>query len=156
MNIFGADHATNPSGPATHPQEAILGPGDVLFIPPLWLHASSPLENTSISINVFFRNLEAGYAAGRDVYGNRDVHAYEKARKDVARMVKSFDHLPAPMSRFYLERLASELREKAVSLAPWPGLLQHSRTNNFLRIVKRKINNGHGKGMERADGTESG
>lgn len=118
MNIFGAEHATNPSRPATHPQEAILGPGDVLFIPPLWLHASSPLENTSISINVFFRNLEAGYAAGRDVYGNRDVHAYEKARKDVARMVKSFDHLPAPMSRFYLERLASELREKAVSLAP--------------------------------------
>lgn len=118
INVFGANYAHDSSRLATHPQEAILGSGDVLFIPPLWLHASSPLDNTSISINVFFRNLEAGYAAGRDVYGNRDVQAYEKARKDVGRMVKSFDHLPAPMSRFYLERLATELREQAVLLAP--------------------------------------
>lgn len=118
INIFGADYGNDPRRPGTHPQEAMLGPGDVLFIPPLWLHASSPLDKTSISINVFFRNLEAGYAAGRDVYGNRDVQAYEKARQDLARMVKSFDHLPAPMSRFYLERLATELGEKAVSLAP--------------------------------------
>lgn len=118
INIFGADNVKEARGPATHPHEAMLGPGDVLFIPPLWLHASSPLDNTSISINVFFRNLEAGYAAGRDVYGNRDVQAYEKARQDMARMVKSFDHLPVPMRRFYLERLAMELRAKAVSLAP--------------------------------------
>ncbi len=118
INIFGVDHVANPSRAATHPQEAILRPGDVLFIPPLWPHASSPLENTSISINVFFRDLKAGYAAGKDVYGNRDVQAYEKGRKSVARMVESFDQLPAQMSRFYLERLAQELREKAVSLAP--------------------------------------
>lgn len=118
INIIEASHLTEPSLAATHPRETILRPGDVLFIPPLWLHASSPLERTSISINVFFRNLKTGYAAGRDVYGNRDVQAYEKGRKDVARMVQSFDQLPAQMSRFYLERLAEEIRSKAVSIAP--------------------------------------
>ena len=118
IDIFEANDVTNASLRAAHPQEAILRPGDVLFIPPLWPHASSPLENTSVSINVFFRNLKTGYAAGRDVYGNRDVQAYEKGRKEVAKMVQSFDQLPAPMSRFYLERLAEELRGKAVSIAP--------------------------------------
>lgn len=118
IDVFEADHRTNSPLGATHAEEAIMRPGDVLFIPPLWLHASSPLENSSISINVFFRNLKTAYAAGRDVYGNRDVQAYEKGRKDVAKLAQSFNHLPAQMSRFYLERLAEELREKAVTMAP--------------------------------------
>ena len=118
INIFEADPSTEPSLAATNPWETVLRPGDVLFIPPLWLHATSPLEHTSISINVFFRNLKTGYAAGRDVYGNRDVQAYEKGRKDIAKMAQTFDGLPAAMSRFYLERLAEELRQKAVSIAP--------------------------------------
>ena len=118
INIFEVNSMQEPSLTATNPQEVVLHPGEVLFIPPLWLHAVSPLETASISINVFFRSLKAGYAAGRDVYGNRDVQAYEKGRKDVAKITDSFDQLPGQMSRFYLERLAQELREKAVSMAP--------------------------------------
>lgn len=97
----------------THPQEASLGPGDVLFIPSLWLHTASPQEEVSIAVNVFFRNLESEYAAGRDVYGNRDLQAYEKGRKGVERLAKAFEGLPADMGRFYLGRLAEELRIKA-------------------------------------------
>ncbi|KAI4252792.1 MAG: hypothetical protein LQ352_004074 [Teloschistes flavicans] len=88
---------------------ADLNEGDVLYIPPLWLHSTSPLDNLSVSVNVFFRNLETGYAAGRDVYGNRDLQAYENGRKSLDRMVRSFDNLPTDIGITYLERLAHEL-----------------------------------------------
>ncbi|KZF19406.1 leucine carboxyl methyltransferase [Xylona heveae TC161] len=132
----------------THPHEANLRPGDILFLPPLWLHtatvaAPSPGEQgpsdkpnsanasaTSIAVNIFFRNLDskpgdstngksgsgAGsnfYAAGKDVYGNRDLRPYETGRRDVDRIAKGFDALPRDIRRFYLERLALELLDKA-------------------------------------------
>lgn len=100
--------------PGTSPQEAILGPGEILFIPPLWLHtACSATSEVSVAVNVFFRNLDKGYAAGRDVYGNRDLHAYEKSRLDLQRIVRSFEGVPPDMARFYLRRLALELQEMA-------------------------------------------
>ncbi|KAL8930970.1 MAG: hypothetical protein Q9208_000071 [Pyrenodesmia sp. 3 TL-2023] len=96
---------------------AILNPGDVLYIPPLWLHAAYPAENFSVSINVFFKNFKKGYyAAGRDVYGNRDLQAYENSRKGVEKMVKAFDGLPKDVASAYLERVAEELKEKALAL----------------------------------------
>ncbi|KAG5953471.1 hypothetical protein E4U53_005463 [Claviceps sorghi] len=93
----------------THPHEAILNPGDILYLPPLWLHAAETVTCPSIAVNVFFRNLNSGYAAGRDVYGNRDLAAYEKGRLDVERIGKSFQKLPLETRRFYLIRLADEL-----------------------------------------------
>jgi tRNA wybutosine-synthesizing protein 4 len=101
--------------PHTSPHEAILRPGDILFIPPLWLHTASPVGGVSIAVNVFFRNLAKGYAAGRDVYANRDLQAYEKGRSDVDKIARSFDGLPPDMARFYLLRLADELKGKAYS-----------------------------------------
>ena len=99
--------------PHTSPQETILRPGDILFIPPLWLHTASSAGQVSVAVNVFFRNLSKGYAAGRDIYGNRDLQAYEKARGDIQKIAKSFEGIPQDMARFYLLRLAQELREKA-------------------------------------------
>jgi len=113
INCFDPDPLDIPSLALGHPQEALLNPGDVLFIPAFWLHTASPIDNLSISINVFFRNLEAGYAPGRDVYGNRDLQAYEKSRKDIERIVKSFAKLPPEVARFYLDRLADELKAEA-------------------------------------------
>lgn len=98
----------------TRPQEATLMPGDVLFLPPLWLHTATPVSDASIAVNVFFRDLDAAcYAAGRDVYGNRDLAAYEKGRHDVAKIANSFQKLPAEAREFYLLRLADELHRKA-------------------------------------------
>lgn len=113
INCFDTGRDRHSSLALTHPQEALLQPGDVLFIPPLWLHTASPVDNVSISVNVFFRNMDAGYAPGRDTYGNRDLQAYEKGRRDIEKISKSFDKLPTDMGKFYLERLADELKEKA-------------------------------------------
>ena len=115
-NVFDIDSNSQSSLRYTHPHEVLLNPGDVLFIPPLWSHAASPLNGTSIAVNVFFRNFEAGYAAGRDVYGNRDLQPYEKGRKDVEKIARAFDGLPVDVRGFYMERLAAELREKALMM----------------------------------------
>lgn len=53
------------------------------------------------------------FNAGRDVYGNRDLQAYEKGRQDIQKLIKSFGNLPSDIGRFYLERLADELKGKA-------------------------------------------
>ena len=105
----------HPSLALAHPHEILLREGEILFIPPLWLHAASPEDNVSVSVNVFFRDLESGYAPGKDTYGNRDIQAYEKGRKDVEKIVKTFEKekLPADMVGFYLERLAEELKQSA-------------------------------------------
>ncbi|TRX92802.1 hypothetical protein FHL15_006208 [Xylaria flabelliformis] len=100
-----------PSLASTHPHEATLGPGDVLFLPPLWLHATAPLTDLGVAVNVFFRNLEAGYASGRDVYGNRDIAAYEKGRHDVERIANSFSKLPRDVQAFYMRRLVDEMAQ---------------------------------------------
>jgi tRNA wybutosine-synthesizing protein 4 len=61
--------------------------GDVLFIPRFWAHATfNEAEDcqTSIAVNIFWRDLDlANYAAGKDVYGNRDLAVYEHGREVV-------------------------------------------------------------------------
>lgn len=114
INVFDTDAISRyPSLRHAHPHEVILKPGDVLYIPPLWLHTAVPIENVSISVNVFFRNLKTGYAVGRDVYGNRDLQAYDHGRRDIQKISRAFDGLPPHMGKFYLERLAGELYQIA-------------------------------------------
>lgn len=95
--------------------EAILEPGEVLFIPSLWAHTASPQDEMSVAVNVFFKDLEEGYAAGKDVYGNRDLQAYENGRRDIERLIRSFKKLPPQCAQFYLQRLADEMGEAARS-----------------------------------------
>jgi tRNA wybutosine-synthesizing protein 4 len=94
------DPFCNPSFPlGTHPHLVTLPPNTALFIPPLWAHtaAPSPPGIINTSVNVFFHSLpRALYAAGRDVYGNRDLAAYEEGRRDVDRIVRRFVRMPAP------------------------------------------------------------
>ncbi|PVH80226.1 LCM-domain-containing protein [Cadophora sp. DSE1049] len=110
INVF--EELNSPGLAGTHPHEALVQPGDILFLPSLWLHTASPTSEVSIAVNVFFRNLFAGYAAGKDVYGNRDLQAYEKGRQDIVKIVKSFDSLPREVRGFYLQRLADELKDQ--------------------------------------------
>jgi tRNA wybutosine-synthesizing protein 4 len=117
IDIFqSTSHGSIASIPHTTPHEVMLKPGDILFIPPLWLHAASPVGGVSIAVNVFFRNLLKGYSVGRDVYANRDLQAYDKGRIDVQKISRSFEGLPHDMAQFYLLRLADELRESARKL----------------------------------------
>lgn len=114
LDVFSPNAQARQSVVHTHPYEAILEPGDILFIPPMWVHTAAPTEGMSVAVNIFFRSLQNdSYAAGRDVYGNRDLAPYERGRKDIARIVKSFENLPADVSGFYLERLGQELLDQA-------------------------------------------
>ncbi|MCJ1311948.1 tRNA methyltransferase ppm2 [Agyrium rufum] len=110
-----------------------LAPGrsQVLYIPPLWAHAALPpsemasvipkgFDNTapsdrahhSIALNIFFRPYsDEMYAAGRDIYGNRDLRPYEQGRGWVNRIIKSMRGLHPDARGFYTERLVDELRE---------------------------------------------
>jgi len=115
IDVFAALSAVDSAKLAqTHPHESVLSPGEVLFLPPLWFHTATPTSDNSIAVNVFFKDLENGYASGRDVYGNRDLAAYEKGRQDVARIANTFNKLPQESRQFYLLRLADELRRKAL------------------------------------------
>ncbi|KAK9246476.1 S-adenosyl-L-methionine-dependent methyltransferase [Lipomyces tetrasporus] len=106
-NIF--DNSGNSIG-NVHPLETVMCPGDIIFIPAMWLHATLPLE-PSISINVFWKDLEPSlYSQGRDIYGNRDLKAYEEGRALIRRISKSFETVPAEIRQFYLARLSDELR----------------------------------------------
>lgn len=109
INVF--DKLQQKSLASTNSYEVTLHPGDILFLPPLWLHTASPTSGVSIAVNIFFRNLRTGYAAGKDVYGNRDLQAYEKGRQDIAKVVRSFEALPVDMRKFYLGRLAQEFEQ---------------------------------------------
>lgn len=111
IDVFAAMEAGSLG--SAQPFEAEVGPGDILFLPPLWLHTAKPTARLSVAVNVFFRSLETGYAAGRDVYGNRDLAAYEKGQLDVQKIASSFDRLPRDMAEFYIRRLADELLRSA-------------------------------------------
>ena len=117
LDLFDTNSSSSQFGgiPGTSPIEAALKPGDVLFIPPLWPHTGAPEGGVSIAVNVFFRNLSTKeYAAGRDIYGNRDLQPYEDGRRDLEKIVRRFDHdVPADIARAYLNRLADELKARA-------------------------------------------
>lgn len=113
LQVFGEGHSTHLQVPVgSHPVEAVLNSGDVLYIPACWPHATAIAPRTkqdldvngvqdtecggdktratsiSVAVNVFFRGFDSTtYAAGRDVYGNRDVAAYENGRRDLTKLI---------------------------------------------------------------------
>lgn len=114
VDVFSALGAGSLRG--VQPCEAVVEPGDILFLPPLWLHTAAPTSDMSVAVNIFFRNLEKGYSSGRDVYGNRDLAAYEKGRQDVSRIANNFSKLPSDAREFYMRRLADELLQSTMNV----------------------------------------
>lgn len=123
MDVFNVNPSSAKALATTRPYEATLSPGDILFLPAMWVHTAAPTGGMSVSVNIFFRSLQANaYAAGKDVYGNRDLAPYERGRKDIERIVKSFEDVPADIAGFYLERLGNELLSKAKDISQTVGL----------------------------------
>jgi tRNA wybutosine-synthesizing protein 4 len=96
----------------THPVETVLKEREVLLIPACWPHATAPAKDggLSVAVNVFFRSLKEGYAAGRDVYGNRDLTVYESGRKDLAKVIESLKDLDWDKKISLAARLTGILR----------------------------------------------
>ena len=114
LNVFDAEVQAKPPLNQTHPYEAILNPGDVLYIPAFWCHTAVPLDKISVAINTFFKPEDHHcYALGKDTYGNKDVPEYDYSRKDISKAMARFGAVPKEMRRFYLERLGHEILQKA-------------------------------------------
>jgi tRNA wybutosine-synthesizing protein 4 len=90
---------------------AILKPGDAIYIPPLWPHATKPLT-PNVGVNVFWKSFKDDlYDRGKDIYGNMDLMGYSVGRQLISRMVKEFKGVHVDVKNFYLKRLAAELEE---------------------------------------------
>jgi tRNA wybutosine-synthesizing protein 4 len=88
----------------------ILKPGDIIYIPPLWPHATKPLT-PNVGVNVFWKSFwDELYDRGKDVYGNRDLAGYTEGRKLVERIIRGFKDVDRNTREFYLKRLATELQ----------------------------------------------
>lgn len=93
--------------------ECTLAPGDVLFIPALWFHHVTSLD-FSVAVNVFWRALdESEYA--KDLYGNKELRAAERAVRAAEKAAAALVHLPDPYRSFYARRAARALEVAAAS-----------------------------------------
>jgi tRNA wybutosine-synthesizing protein 4 len=60
-------------------REVILLPGELLYIPPLWLHSVQGGRQGNAAVNVFWRHLPPEAYEPKDLYGNRDPVAANRA-----------------------------------------------------------------------------
>lgn len=96
----------------------VLRPGDVLYIPALWHHNVLAEEGElTVSVNVFWRDMEPGMYAKKDLYGNRDPLAAEAAAAAVEATVKALEQLPPHYHRFYGQRCMRQLAQRLHSEA---------------------------------------
>ncbi len=93
--------------------DCMLRPGDVLYIPALWHHNVLAEQDSgmSVSVNVFWRDMERGLYAGKDLYGNRDPPAADAAAAAVEAAAKALAQLPPHYRSFYGQRCVRRLTE---------------------------------------------
>jgi tRNA wybutosine-synthesizing protein 4 len=118
LDVFAADPNTVRLANCA-PLETTLSAGEILFIPACWPHATTPAPqhpgqgkgDLSVAVNVFFRSFEDRlYAAGRDVYGNRDLEMYQNGRKHVAKICDSISASSVENVSQAIKALAEKLR----------------------------------------------
>eukprot|EP01135_Chromosphaera_perkinsii_P000590 Nk52_evm11s128 gene=Nk52_evmTU11s128 len=109
LDIDEPDMHRYPDFPKTRGQECLLNPGDILFIPSLWFHNTTTLSE-SISVNCFWRHLEAERYCKKDLYGSKDLVVADKALQELKDSVQSLDQLPRHYREFYLAKMVSTLK----------------------------------------------
>jgi len=94
-----------------------LKPGDVLFIPSHWFHATDA-ENKpgrySISVNVFFKESSENYHASKDLYGNKPPLPALEIEKLTSKIENLLSDIPSNQVRqFYLEKTIKTLQHSS-------------------------------------------
>ncbi len=90
--------------------ETDLMPGDVVFIPALWLH-NVVCKTFSIGVNVFWKHLDEAFYDKNDLYGNKDLVGACKALDSTKRSLKELNNLPKDYKDFYIRRMIQILKE---------------------------------------------
>ncbi|CAN7985964.1 unnamed protein product [Ixodes hexagonus] len=90
--------------------EAVLEPGDILFIPALWFHNMTALD-FGVAVNIFWRHLEAGLYDKNDPYGNKDPLPAGKALAMVTKVLKELHQLPEDYQQFYGRQMILQIRQ---------------------------------------------
>lgn len=93
--------------------ECQLLPGDILFIPALWLH-NVATETYSISVNVFWHELEKSLYNKNDIYGNNDLMPAAKCMDIAKRIQKELNILPPTYRDFYMRRVIKTLSQTLI------------------------------------------
>eukprot|EP00756_Hemistasia_phaeocysticola_P053681 Hpha_TRINITY_DN29640_c0_g1::TRINITY_DN29640_c0_g1_i1::g.165138::m.165138 len=89
----------------------VLQPGDMLYIPALWCHTVCAVE-PSISINMFWRSSEEKHYDRKDLYGNKDPTAAQKAAEHCAKLRECLSELPEEFRDFYARMSITSIREQ--------------------------------------------
>ena len=108
MDIAHPDRAQYPLYQEAKHMDCILQPGDLLYIPSLWLH-SVLSEDFSISVNVFWRDLPASAYPSKDLYGNADPLAAAAAAAHIQKAIQQLGKLPEHFRTFYGSRCLRQL-----------------------------------------------
>ena len=95
----------------SHACEALLQPGDVLFIPALWFHNVQALE-FSVAVNTFWRHLDDAVYDRKDVYGNKDLLPAQRAFQLVDKAITALAELPDEYRDFYAQRLVNNINSQ--------------------------------------------
>ena len=95
-------------------REVTLAPRQALFIPALWAHAVRS-DDASVAVNVFWPAASSGMNnhAQRDVYGNADAPAAEKALAAAAAAADALHRLPPDAASFYAARAVAAIQDAA-------------------------------------------
>jgi len=92
--------------------QLVLRPGDMLYIPALWHHNVRALT-PCLSVNIFWRHLDAGLYRGKDLYGNKDPAPAAEARKHFSNAISELEALPPSYRTLYMSQMIAQL-EKAM------------------------------------------
>ncbi|RNA01362.1 tRNA wybutosine-synthesizing 5 [Brachionus plicatilis] len=90
--------------------ECILEAGDVIFIPSLWLHNVISVS-FSIGVNVFWKHLDDEFYEKKDVYGNKDLVAAQKAFLFADKAINELNRLPLHYKEFYIKRVIQKFQK---------------------------------------------
>jgi tRNA wybutosine-synthesizing protein 4 len=97
--------------------EAVLEPGDVLFIPNLWVHQVHAID-ACVSVNAFFTRLDAHRYDPHDSYGNKDLPEQRAAVAEAVAAVRGILDRQVEDREFRYFALQQLLQELSTEMQP--------------------------------------